>query len=146
MRRKMWTCDFEGCTEIAQWYRKSKGQIIKVCKKHEARLAKEHWGRRVDYTELDMEDMCRLETKELRSEFDKEHPFDVELSQLDDGRKVRVRDSQTREVRSFMVRSADMERFHENYRNLEKKGFFTKPSVDDYVEKLRSGMSSNNAG
>jgi hypothetical protein len=33
-----------------------------------------------------------------------------------------------------------MEKFHENYGNLERKGFLTKPLIDYYVEKLRSGL------
>ena len=68
MTRKIWTCDFQGCNEIAQWYRKRKGRLIKVCTKHEARLAREHWGRRVDFSELNDDDIRYLEWKEWKKE------------------------------------------------------------------------------
>jgi hypothetical protein len=68
MKLEKWTCDFEGCNELAQWYRKSKGQIVKLCTKHEALLARQHWGKRVDYSELSEEDMRRLKKKVYRDE------------------------------------------------------------------------------
>jgi hypothetical protein len=142
MRKKMWKCSFKGCEEIAQWYRKSKGQVIKACTKHEALLAREHWGRRVDYSELTEEDIRQLETQEYWTEFAKEHPFEVLLSLLEDGYKVRIRDRETGEWRSLVVKKSDMERFNERYSDLERKRFATKPSIDDYVEKLRNGATS----
>ncbi len=28
-----WKCDFKDCEEIAQWYRKRKGELLKLCTK-----------------------------------------------------------------------------------------------------------------
>jgi len=140
MRTKVRLCDFAGCDEIAQWYRKSKGQIVKVCTTHEALLARQHWGRRIDYSELDEDDIRRLETKVYWNEYEKKHPFEVMLTPSEDEREVKVHDLQTSEWRSFMIKGSDTERFDEAYRHLEKEGFDPKPSIDDYVKKLRNGV------
>lgn len=137
MTRKIWTCDFQGCNEIAQWYRKRKGRLIKVCTKHEARLAREHWGRRVDFSELNDDDIRYLEWKEWKKELVKKEPFEVLLFQLEDGLKVRVRDRQTNEWRLFTVKGIEEEKIYEAYSGLQRKGFSPKPSIDEYVKKLR---------
>jgi hypothetical protein len=142
MKLETWTCDFEGCKEIAQWYRRSKGQIFKLCTKHEAILAKQHWGRRVDYSVLCEDDMRRLRTKVYWGEYHKEHPFEVVHSRLEDRWKVRISDVQTGEHCSFTLKDSDMKKFLDNYNKIEEQGFVPKPSIDEYVSKLKEGMSS----
>ena len=68
--RRVWTCDFKGCDEIAQWYRRRKGSIFKLCTKHEAHLDRERW-KRLDESRLTNEDIRRLEAKERRKELEK---------------------------------------------------------------------------
>jgi len=63
-KSKVWTCDFKGCDEIAQWYRRWKGDLFKLCTKHEAYFARNHYGRRVDLSELDADDIDYLWEKE----------------------------------------------------------------------------------
>jgi len=142
MKLETWTCDFKGCGELAQWYRRSKGQIVKLCTKHKAYLARQRWGKRVDHSELSEDDMRRLKTKVYWNEYDKKHPFSVMESLVENGLKVRVSDIQTGEHRSFVVKNSDTETFGENFSKLERRGFVTKPSIDDYVKKLKDGTSS----
>lgn len=63
-KRKIWKCDFKGCEEIAQWYREWKGELLKLCTKHEAYLARTHWGRHIEPSELDKNDVRYLEEKD----------------------------------------------------------------------------------
>jgi len=63
-KRNVWKCDFKGCEEIAQWYRKWKGDLFKLCTKHEAYLARKRYGRPLDPSELDEDDFRYLEEKE----------------------------------------------------------------------------------
>jgi len=134
--RRAWTCDFIGCNEIAQWYRRRKGRLVKLCTKHEVHLAREHWGKRLDETELNEYDMSYLEAKERRKELAKKHPFGVRIHKLEGGWRVTIEDEETGEKRSFVVR--DIEQFEERYFELEREGFYPKPSVDEYMEKLRT--------
>ena len=143
MKRKLWKCDFKGCEEIAQWYRKRKGELLKLCTKHEVYLASQHYGRSLDLSELDEDDIRYLERKEYKKELEKKEPFDVGLFSLEDGtRKVRIRDRQTDETRSFIIKDTDLSRFFETFANLERKGYSPKPSIDDYVKMLRDGVFS----
>lgn len=142
MKLETWTCDFEGCDEIAQWYRRSKGQILKLCTKHEALLSRKHWGRSVDYTELTEADMDRLRTKVYWAEYDKEHPFEVLMSKSAEQMKVRVSDLLTGEWRSFTIQTSDLEKLSDNQIKSERKGFVPKPSIDEYIRKLQDGISS----
>ena len=135
----VWTCDYEGCGEIAQWHRRWKGELFKLCTKHEAYFARKHWGRRVDESQLDEDDIRYLERKERRKEFAKKNPFDVKLFWLEDGIKVRIRDRRTGERRSFMLEGKYRERIREVNLDLQKET--TKPSIDDYVERLRKTKS-----
>ena len=77
-KRKMWKCDFEDCEEIAQWYRRYKGKLVKLCTKNETQLSKQHYGRRVDFSALNKNDIDYLQKKELRSEYFKEVPFRID--------------------------------------------------------------------
>ncbi len=140
MKKKIWTCDFEGCDEIAQWYRKQKGELLRLCTKHEAYLARKHWGKRLDTSELGEDDMRYLEEKEFKKESEKKRPFEVILFPLEDGTtKVKIRNRQTGERRSFVVKGTDEKRrLHETYNELEREGFSQKPSIDDYVKRLRN--------
>jgi hypothetical protein len=142
MKLEKWTCDFNGCDELAQWYRRSKGQIVKLCTKHEALLARQHWGKRVDYSELSEEDMRRLKTKVYRDEYKKEHPFDVRTEWVEDGWKVRVSDIQTKEWRYFVINKLDLEKLQDNHSKLERKGFDPKPTIEDYIKGLKYGVNS----
>ena len=145
-KRKIWTCDFKECEEIAQWYRKRKRELLKLCTKHEAYLARQHYGGSLDLSELNEDDIRYLEGKERRKEFAKRHPFDVRLYSLEDGTtgfRIRVRDRETDEWRSFVLKKSDHGRFDENYRDLERKGFSPKPSIDEYVKSLRNGINGS---
>ena len=139
---KIWTCDFKGCDEIAQWYRKKKGELVKLCSKHYASLDRMRWGRRVEESELDEDDIRYLEEKEQMKESEKKDPFEVRLYELADEWKVRVEDRQTGEKRSFAIKNSDYEGFDEIYHDLQRKGFSPKPSIDEYVKRLRNGVSS----
>jgi hypothetical protein len=135
---KIWKCDFEDCEEVAQWYRRGKGRLVKLCTKHEVYLSKQHWGKRVDFSELNEEDIRYLEGKERRAEFTKRHPFDVRFYPLEDKTtKIAIRDRQTGEWRSFIIKDSDIGKFGETYSDLERKGFSPKPSIDDYVKTLK---------
>jgi len=142
MRRKIWKCDFEDCNEFAQWYRVQKGQLVKLCTKHEAYLAKKHWGKHIDPSELDEDDIHYLEEKDYKEELAKEKPFEVLLFPLEDGWKVRIRDRRTNEWRSLMVKGTDeRRRFSETYGYLKIKGSISELSIDDYVKKLKDNIS-----
>ena len=139
--KKLWTCDYKGCEEIAQWYRKWKGELLTLCTTHEGYFGRKHWGKHLDVTKLDEDDIRYLERKELRKELVKKKPFEVLLFPLENGTtKVRVVDKQTDETRSFVIKDSDHETFSETYRDLERKGFSSKPSIDDYVKRLRKGV------
>jgi len=43
----------------------------------------------------------------------------------------------TDEKRSFVIQEGELGRFNENFADLERKGFSPKPSIDEYVKKLR---------
>lgn len=141
--RKVWTCDFKGCNDFAQWCRKRNGNLLTLCTKHEADLARRHWGRRIDASELNEDDIRYLEGKERRKELAKKKPFEVRLYKLEDGWKIRIKDKQTDERRSFVIKHADLRRFDETFSDLEREGFSPKPSIDDYVKRLRNSVSSS---
>lgn len=63
-KRKLLKCDFEGCNDLAQWYREFKGNLVKLCTKHEAHFSRKRWGRHVDLSELDEDDLRYLEEKD----------------------------------------------------------------------------------
>ena len=140
----LWTCDYKGCDEFAQWCRKLKGKLLTLCTKHEAYFARKHWGKHLDVSQLDNNDIRYLERKERKKEYRKRHPFEVRLFSSEDGtRKVRIRDRPTDESRSFVLKDADFESFCETYKDLEREGFSPKTSIDEYVKKLRSGSISH---
>ena len=62
--RKILRCDFKGCNEIAQWYREWKGDLLKLCTTHEVYFAKNHWGRNIELSKLDEDDLRYLEEKD----------------------------------------------------------------------------------
>ena len=136
----MLTCDYKGCEENAQWYRKRKGKLLKLCTKHEGEFARKHWGRHVDFSELNEDDINYLKWKEYRKELAKKEPFEVKEFPLKEGLKVSIKDKQTNERRSFTIKESDSVRFIETYIDLKKEGFSPKPSIDDYVKKLRNGI------
>lgn len=140
---KIWKCDFEDCEEIAQWYRKRKGQLVKLCTKHEAYLSKEHWGKRVDFSELDENNISYLERKEYKRESVKRIPFEITLRFLEDRTiRVLVRDRQTNEWRSFVVKNTDdLEGIDKISRDLEEGKFSKKPSIHDFVKMLEKAVS-----
>ena len=49
---------------MAQWYRVWKGELLKLCTKHEAYMARRHLGKALDSSELDGEDWAYLEEKD----------------------------------------------------------------------------------
>jgi hypothetical protein len=63
-KRKLWKCDFKDCSEPAQWYRLYKGELLKLCTKHEAYLARQHFGCHLEFHELDEDDLTYLEEKD----------------------------------------------------------------------------------
>jgi len=141
----VWTCDFKGCDEIAQWYRKKKGKLFKLCTTHEAHLNRMHWGRRVDLSELNEDDIRYLERKERRKELAKKEPFEIETwLPLEDGTtKVSIRDRRTDERHSLMIEDTDLKKLFDilssyDYREMRKS--FTKLSIDEFVEKLRKNL------
>jgi len=136
--KMVYTCDYKGCNDFAQWCRKQKGRLLTLCTKHETELARLHWGRNVDTSKLSKDDIRYLERKERKKEFAEKHPFDVRFVSLEDGtRKVRIRDKQTDEKRSFVLKDADYKSFFEIYEDLEREGFSPKPSIDEYMKRLR---------
>lgn len=63
-KRRTWKCDFEGCKEIAEWYRIVKGTPVKLCTHHETHMRKQHMGKPIDYSQLDGDNMLYLEEKD----------------------------------------------------------------------------------
>jgi hypothetical protein len=63
-------CDFRGCTEMVQWYRKYKGELLKLCTKHEACMARAHQGRSFDPKELNPDDWQYLIEKDEDDELE----------------------------------------------------------------------------
>ena len=134
--RKMWKCDFEDCEEFAQWYRRKKGKIVKLCTKHEVQLAKEHWGRRVDFSELTHNDIRYFNKKESETESANKIPFEIQLIHLEDGTlRVAVKDRRTNKWRSFTVKKWT-EEINEINQDLQK-GKFSMKSLDDFVKMLK---------
>jgi len=140
---RMCTCDYKGCDEFAQWYRRFKGKLLTLCTKHEAEFARKPWGRSIDASKLNNDDIRYLETKEEKKEYQKTHPIEVRLHPLENGTwKIRIRDSETDEKCSFIVEETDFYgKFSENYKALEREGFSPKPSIDEYVRRLRKGIN-----
>ena len=56
-KRKTWECDFENCTEIAEWYRRLKGKPVKLCTHHYAQMGKQRMGKPVDFSQLSEQDI-----------------------------------------------------------------------------------------
>jgi len=63
-KKRFLKCDFRKCEEMAQWYRVWKGELLKLCTKHEAYMARRHLGKALDSSELDGEDWAYLEEKD----------------------------------------------------------------------------------
>jgi hypothetical protein len=61
-------CDFVGCTEMVQWYRKYKGELLKLCTKHEAHMARQHQGHSLEPKDLTPDDWQYLIEKDLEEE------------------------------------------------------------------------------
>ncbi len=142
-RRKVWKwkCDSKGCEEMAQWYRRQKGKIMKLCTKHEAQLAKMHWGRRVDESRLTEKDRLNLRRKEWKRESAKRRPFETILFFQEAGIKVKIKDRRTDEWRSFVVGKDELERLHEVEIKLGQRGVLPKLSIDDYVKRLQDSLA-----
>jgi DNA-directed RNA polymerase subunit RPC12/RpoP len=68
-KRRTWKCDMEGCTEIAEWYRKIKGITFKFCTRHEAIVGRQQRGKPLSYSELSVEDIEELEDKDRMFEY-----------------------------------------------------------------------------
>jgi len=141
MGRKLWTCDFAKCDEIAQWYRIWKGELLKLCTKHEAYLGRERFGKHLNLSDLDEDDIHYLEEKEERKEFEKGHPFEVMLSPLGDEKwKIKIVDRRTDEKREFIIKETnEKERLFEALTELEKRRSSTELSIDEYAKTLREG-------
>ena len=143
-KRKMWKCDFEDCEEIAQWYRKYKGKLVKLCTKHETHLSKQHYGRRVDFSELTKDDIDYLEEKESRSEYFKNVPFKIICKHFSDEKTycIDVKDRITGEWRSFKTADSDWnwDGLHKINQELEKGTFMYKPSIDEFVGILKTAI------
>jgi hypothetical protein len=143
-KRKLWKCDFKDCDEIGQWYRECKGEIVKLCTRHETILAKQHWGRRVDFLDLDEDNIRYLQGKEYHSELMKKIPFKILLRRLEDKTtQVEVNDRQTGKWRSFVISDTDnIEGLYMISDDLEKGRFTKKPSLDEFVNILKKAISN----
>ena len=139
MGRKLWTCDFAKCDEIAQWYRIWKGELLKLCTKHEAYLGRERYGKHLNLSELDEDDIHYLEEKEERKKFEKKHPFEVMLSPLEDEKwEIKIVDRRNDEKREFVIKETDeKERLFEALTELEKRKSSAELSIDEYAKTLR---------
>ena len=136
--KMVWTCDYKRCDDYAQWVREHKGELFTLCTKHHALLDRKKWSKHLDVSKLSEDDIRYLLRKERRKESARRHPFEVRDYPLDDGTiKVRIRDKQTGERRSFVVKPDEKRKFIESFSDLEKRGFSPKPSIDQYVKKLR---------
>ena len=139
----MCTCDYKNCDEFAQWYRRFKGKLLTLCTKHEVEFARKPWGRSIDASELNDDDIRYLERKEEEKEYRKAHPFEVRLFSAENGtRKITIRDSETGEKRSFILKETELGKFDDIYKDLEREGFSPKPSIDEYVKRLRNGSKN----
>ena len=140
MRSRVRQCNFAGCSEISKLYRRSKGQLVDVAQSMKQCLP--------DNIGVDAQTVLNWMTmifdvwrqEHYESEYEKEHPFEVLQIPSEDEQQVKIRDLQTGEWRSFMIKCSDTERLDEMYCHLEKDGFDPEPSVDDYMKKLRNGV------
>lgn len=137
MGRKLWKCDFEKCGDIALWIRKWKGQLFRLCTKHEAYFQRNHWGRHVDELELTEDDFCYFERKD--KEFEKKGLVNLTIYKLKDGSdKIRVTNRETGESRTSVFKSVDgLNRFLESYDSLKKKGL----SFENLVKSLEDSST-----
>lgn len=143
-KRKMWKCDFEDCEEIAQWYRLCKGKLMKLCTKHETQLSKQHFGKRVDYSELDKDDIDYLQEKESRSEYFKKVPFRIDCKYFPDEKMyyIDVKDRITGKWRSFKTGDSNwnLDGFQRINKELENGKFSHKPSIEEFVDILKKAV------
>jgi hypothetical protein len=141
MSRHEWKCDVKGCEEIAQRYREYKGDLFKLCTKHEASFENEHMGRRVGFLELDEDDIRYLEEKEAERESIRKYPFWESTFKLENGtRKIRIIDKRTDETRSVAIKDNESESFNEACREMMKNKSLAKYSIDEYIEELKKSM------
>jgi hypothetical protein len=141
MSRHEWKCDVKGCEEIARRYRLYKGDLFKLCTKHEASFENEHMGRRVGFLELDEDDIRYLEEKEAEWEFTRKYPFWESTSKLENGtHKIRIIDKRTDETRSLTIMDEELESFNEACSEIMKNKSLAEYSIDEYIEELRKRM------
>lgn len=145
MSRKMWKCDFKDCEEIAQWYRYYKGELWKFCTKHETQFAKQHWGKRVDFSELDKDDIQYLQEKESHSEYVKKVPFKIDWKIKEKIHYIDVKDRKTGEWRSFQFADDNWNRdgSRKILEDLENGKFSSKPSIDEFIETLKKAITKS---
>lgn len=139
--RHTWKCDVKGCEEIARRYREYKGELLKLCTKHEALFQEQHLGRHVDYLRLSEDDIRYLQEKEAEREFDRKYPFEESFLRLENGtQKIRIKDKRTDETRSLTINDEELESFNEACREMMKSESLAKCSIDEYIEGLRKVM------
>jgi hypothetical protein len=68
-KRPLRRCDYKGCPEMVQWFRRYKGEILKLCTKHYAKMAKEHLGQSVEAKDLTSDDLEYLYEKDSEEEY-----------------------------------------------------------------------------
>lgn len=135
--RRLWTCDWKDCNEIAQFYREYKGELLKLCTKHEVQSAKQHLGKHVD--NLSQDDIQYLQSKEERSQFLEKVPFTVRFNVLEgNSRLIEIQDRRSNIWRSFKVSDNDFdsEAFFKIYRDMEN-GNFAYKSIDEFLTALK---------
>ncbi len=69
-RRKTWLCDFEDCTNTAEYYRRVSGKVVKLCLHHDVHMRKQRLGVPVDYKNLTSRETQFLENKEFEHNFE----------------------------------------------------------------------------
>ena len=137
MTRKLWKCDFGGCDEIAQWYRVKKNDLVKLCTKHEAYLARQRWGKSIPESKLDERDIRYLQNKDR--DIAEMGYFDIRERQQKDGKvKLEIKDLTTCEKRSIVLENFDFTKFSDFYfekkRQIIKSG--VKPSINEHLKEL----------
>jgi hypothetical protein len=144
MHLEIWTCDFfPQCKDVARCYRLYNGELLKLCAKHEMSLAHQHMGKRIDYSELDSEDLQYLREKQRGFEYYKKVHFALSASLSEEEYLIKIDDRLKSIHRSFKIQSDDFDmiKFLEFEKDVENGSFATGYSIDDIINLLKERIS-----
>jgi hypothetical protein len=108
-------------------------------------LARQHWGKQIDFLDLNDDDIQYLQRKEYHSELVKKIPFKILLRKLEDNTiRIEVNDRLTGKWGSFAVSETNnLEGLDKISADLEKGKFAFKPSLDEFLDTLKKAIFGN---